>query len=322
MRTALGPRVTTLLVPLLLACQPDAAGPRPSSNVQPRFSFSADGWSAPVNMGPIINSSDADVNSALSPDGLSLYMTSSRPGGLGVTDIWVAHRDCIDCDWQAPVNLGAPFNAEGQDAGPRLSNDGHLLFFQSDRGRGAGIFYIYVARRDNPNDDFGWGAPVLLGPDVNTTDGSQQAADYLQSAEDGRGNFYFNRSTLTTPQPEIYTAAISRDGETLGPATIVPELNVVASNDQHVTIRKDGRELFFSSNRAGGSGGFDIYTSTRRSVHEPWSAPVNVGSLNTASNDMQPSLSADGRTLVFSSNRPGGFGANDLWISTRSPGNN
>jgi len=322
MRTALGPRVTTLLLPLLLACQPDAAGPRPTPNVQPRFSFSADGWSEPVNMGPIINSTAGDVNSTLSPDDLSLYITSSRAGGLGATDIWVAHRDCTDCDWHAPVNLGEPFNAAGQDAGPRLSNDGHLLFFQSDRGRSAGISYIYVARRDNPNDDFGWGAPVLLGPDVNTPDGNQQAAFYLQSAEDGRGNFYFNRSTLATPQPEIYTAAISRDGETLGPATIVPELNVAASNDQHVTMRKDGREIFFSSDRAGGSGGFDIYTSTRRSVHEPWSAPVNLGALNTTSNDMQPSLSADGRTLVFSSNRPGGFGANDLWISTRSPGNN
>ncbi|MFL5483617.1 MAG: hypothetical protein ACJ8AK_15650 [Gemmatimonadaceae bacterium] len=323
MRTALAHRVTTILLSLLLACQPDAAGPRPSANVQANFSFAPDGWSEPVNMGPIINSTGGDVNSALSTDELSLYMTSNRAGGLGATDIWVAHRDCIGCDWQVPVNLGEPFNSAGQDAGPRLSNDGHLLFFQSDRGRNAGISYIYLSRRDNPNDDFGWSTPVLLGPDVNTSDGNQQAAFYLQSAEDGPGNFYFNRSTLATPQPEIYTVAITRDGQTLGPAVLVPELNVAASNDQHVTMRKDGREIFFSSDRAGGSGGFDLYTSTRRSVHEPWSTPVNLGpSMNTTSNDMQPSLSADGRTLIFSSNRLGGYGANDLWISTRSPGNN
>jgi len=323
MRTSFAHRVTAALpLVFLIACRPDSTGPALSPNLPASFSFSSAGWSEPVNMGPIINSTAGDMNSALSPDELSLYMTSSRSGGLGSTDLWVAHRDCVDCDWQAPVNLGAPFNSAGQDAGPRLSNDGHLLFFQSDRGRGTGIFYIYVSRRDNPNDDFAWSTPVLLGPDVNTPDGSQQAAFYLQSAEDGPGNLYFNRSTLATPQPEIYYAAISRDGETLGPAVLVPELNVAASNDQHVTIRKDGREIFFSSDRTGGFGGFDIYTSTRRSVHEPWSDPVGLAPpMNTASNDMQPSLSADGRTLIFSSNRPGGYGANDLWISTRSPGN-
>ncbi|MFL5500855.1 MAG: hypothetical protein ACJ79Q_06430 [Gemmatimonadaceae bacterium] len=322
MRTALTHRVTAVLpLVLLLACQPDSAGPAVSPPALGNFSFSSAGWSAPVNLGPIINSTAGDMNAALSADELSLYITSTRTGGLGMTDIWVAHRDCIDCDWQAPVNLGAPFNTTGQDAGPRLSNDGHLLFFQTDHFRAQGIFDIYVSRRDNPNDDFGWGTPVRLGDDVNAADGSQQAAFYLQSAEDGEGNFYFNRATLATPQPEIYYAPVSRSGETRGPAVIVPELNVVAANDQHVTMRKDGREMFFSSNRAGGSGGFDIYTSTRRSVHEPWSAPVNLGaSINTANGDMQPSLTANGRTLIFTSDRAGGSGGFDLWMSTRSPG--
>jgi len=55
-------------------------------------------------------------------------------------------------------------------------------------------------------------------------------------------------------------------------------------------------------------------------VHEPWSSPVNLGApLNTAFLDAQPTLSNDGRTLIFASNRPGGFGGNDLWISTRTP---
>ncbi|MFL5549115.1 MAG: hypothetical protein ACJ77Q_01350, partial [Gemmatimonadaceae bacterium] len=90
---------------------------------------------------------------------------------------------------------------------------------------------------------------------------------------------------------------------------------------------KDGRELFFSSNRSGTGitnlGGFDIWTSTRRSANERWSAPINVGAaLNTAVNDMQPSLSSDGRTIVFASNRADGSGGLDLWISTRTPSGN
>jgi Tol biopolymer transport system component len=322
MRTAHFHRVVAALsLPLLVACQADSAGPALSPDVKPAFSISSAEWSAPVNMGTTINSAAGEMNAALSPDELSVYFTSDRAGGLGFTDIWVARRDCADCAWQTPQNLGAPFNSAGQDAGPRLSNDGHLLFFQTDRFRAPGIFDIYVARRNNTNDDFGWGVPVALGPDVNSPDGSQQAAFYLQSAEEGKGNFYFNRATLATPQPEIYYAAISQDGETRGPAVIVPELNVVTANDQHVTISKNGKEIFFSSNRVGGLGGFDLWTSTSRNVNEPWSAPVDLGApMNTVATDQQPSLSANGRTLIFASNRTGGAGGNDLWMATRSPG--
>ena len=301
---------------LLLACREDSVAPRLAADLQPSFSLSSDGWSAPVNLGTTINTTAGEMNATFSPDELSLYFTSDRPGGLGSTDIWVARRDCVSCPWHAPVNAGAPINSTGQDAGPRFSNDGHLLFFQSDR---TGLGDIYVTRRNNTNDDFAWGPPVLVGGDVNTATGVENGADYLQSAEDGGGNLYFNRAVPGIP-PEFYYAPISRDGETRGPAVYVSELNVVTATDQHATIRKDGRELFFSSNRTGGLGGFDLWTSTRRNVHEPWSAPVDlVAPMNTTVTDQQPTLSANGRTLLFASNRTGGSGGNDLWISTRSP---
>jgi hypothetical protein len=297
-----------------VACGPDSAAPRFASDLQPSFSLSSAEWSTPVPVGAPVNSAAAEMNSTLSPDELSLYFTSDRPGTVGPTDIWISHRECVTCPWQTPVLAGPPVNSAGQDAGPRFSIDGHLLFFQSDR---TGLGDIYVTRRNNPNDDFAWGDPVLLGGDVNTATGNEQAADYLQTAEDGSSNFYFNRMVGTVP-PDIYYASVSRDGETRGPAVYVAELNSTA-NDQHVTIRKDGRELFFSSNRTGGMGSFDIYRSTRRSAHEPWSAPVGVAALNTVANDQQPSLSADSRTVIFTSSRTGGLGGNDLWISTRSP---
>ena len=309
------PKLTAVLpLVLLVACGPDSAAPRLAADFQPSFSLSSADWSTPRNVGAPVNSTAAEMNSTLSPDELSLYFTSDRPGTNGLTDIWISHRECVTCPWQTPVNAGAPLNSAGQDAGPRFSIDGHLLFFQSDR-TGAGD--IYVTRRSNPNDDFAWGEPVLLGGDVNTATGNEQAADYLQTAEDGSGNFYFNRMVGTVP-PDIYYASVSRDGETRGPAVYVSELNSTA-NDQHVTIRKDGKELFFSSNRTGSLGSFDIYRSTRRSAHEPWSAPVGVVALNTVANDQQPSLSADGRTVIFTSSRAGTLGGNDLWISTRSP---
>ena len=323
MTTAL--RSLTLLVPItiLLACrtEPDRLPSGLSASdrlpIGPSLSsFANSEWSAPVNVGAPVNSSAGEMNAALSPDELSLYITSNRAGGLGGTDIWVSQRDCDTCPWQTPVNLGAPVNSAGADAGPRLSIDGHLLFFQSDRPGGQGSLDIYVSRRNNPKDDLSWGNPVSLGTGVNTA-GAEQAADYLQSAEDGAGNLYFNRGLGNAT--DLYDVAVTRDGETRGPAVLVSELSDPTALDQHASVRKDGREVFLASLRVGGLGGFDLWTSTRASVHEPWSAPVNLGSpLSTASNDMQPSLSSDGRTLLFTSDRLGGLGGNDLWISTRT----
>lgn len=113
--------------------------------------------------------------------------------------------------------------------------------------------------------------------------------------------------------------SITRDGETRGPAILIPELSDPVATDQGATLRTDGREIFFFSTRAGGLGGADLWTSTRRSVHDSWSTPVNPGAaLNSSAAEQQPSLSSDGRTLVFASSRAGGFGGTDIWISTRT----
>lgn len=304
---------------LPLSCAPDSGARLVGPGVQAQYFVNSE-WSAPVNVGAPVNSAANEQNATLSPDELSLYFTSNRAGGLGATDLWVSQRDCDDCPWGTPVNLGTPVNGPGGDAGPRLSVDGHLLFFQSDRPGGHGSNDIYVSRRDNPKDDFGWGDPVNLGTDVNTAS-SEAGPDYLQSAEDGAANLYFVRNpTMGTFNGDFYYAAITRDGETRGPAVLVSELSDPSGGPGHPSVRTDGREIFFQAARAGGLGGLDLWTSARRSVHEPWSSPVNLGApLNTTFVDTQPTISNDGRTLLFVSNRPGGLGGNDLWISTRTP---
>jgi hypothetical protein len=285
------------------------------------MSFANSEWSTPVNLGPVVNSSANEQNGTLARDGLSLYISSNRAGTSGPLDIWVSQRACTDadptCAWQAPVNLGVPINSSGADFAPNLSGDGHLLFFASNRGGGATD--IYVSHRTDPNDDFGWEDPVPLGAGVNTSV-QEQAPMYLQSAEDGTANLYFNRGVLALNQADIYVASVSRDGETLGPAQLVAELSDPSANDAAITIRADGREAMFWSNRVGGLGQTDLWVSTRQSIHDPWSPPVDAGApLNSEFADMTPSFSWDGRTLIFSSNRlPGGQGGNDLYMSTRT----
>ena len=306
----------------LAACHdPSEPGGRAGSPLVPgpgaARSFANSEWSEPVNIGAPVNSAANESNAAFSPDELAIYFTSNRPGTLGLTDIWVAERECLDCPWQTPVNL-ASLNTPFSEAGPRLSIDGHLLFFQSDKPGGQGSFDIYVSRRGNPHDNFSWSEPTALGPGVNTA-AVEQAAVYLPSAEEGHGNLYFNRGAALA-QGDIYYAAVTRAGETRGDAVFVPELTDPVGFDQHVALRKDAREVFIASTRLGGFGGFDIWTSTRQNTNDPWSPIQNAGPpLSTTFNDMQPSLSSDSRMMLFTSNRPGGQGANDLWVSRRTP---
>lgn len=302
---------------ILVGCSPES---HPAAPKLQAMSFANSEWSDPVNLGAPINSSASEMNPALSPDELSLYFVSTRGGGQGAADIWVSRRASLDSPWGDPVNLGPNINGPGIDASPVVSLDGHLLFFSSDRAGGRGQNDIYVARRTDKSDDLGWGPAVNLGPDVNTA-GFEAGEFYLQSSEAGPANLYFSHGPNSVAL-DIYVAPVNADGETLGPAVPVTELNDPnpAVTDAHPSVRVDGREIYFYSNRSGGLGASDLFRSTRRSVHEPWSAPENLGPpLSTAANDIQPTLSYSGRTLVFASNRPGGLGGTDIWMSTRTP---
>jgi Tol biopolymer transport system component len=265
-------------------------------------------WSVPVNLGPVVNSPFAENLPEMSRDGLSLYFTSNRPGGSGLGDIWVAQRASVDDPWGTPVNLGPTVNSSVPDLAPALSPDGHYLFFTSSRPGGFGLNDIWVSWRANVKDDFAWEAPVNAGPPVN-------GPQFEAGPAFRRPEFYFTRGPGGTAF-DIYVSSII--GNTFEEPRVVVELNSSA-NDLRPTLRFDRREIFLSSNRPGGLGLDDIWGSTRQSAADPWGVPVNLGAvINSAFDDNQPGLSEDGRTLFFTSNRPGGSGGLDLYVSTRS----
>ena len=219
-------------------------------------------------------------------------------------------------EWSEPVNLGAPINSSANEMNPALSPDELSLYFVSTRAGGLGGGDIWVSRRASLESP--WGEPVNLGPNVNGPgiDGSPVVS------LDGHLLFFTSDRAGGQGSNDIYVASIKTDGETQGPAVPVAELNDPdpAITDAHPSLRVDGREVYFYSNRPGSLGASDIWRSTRRSVHEPWSTPENVGApLSTAANEIQPTLSYSGRTLVFASTRGGGLGSSDIWMSTRTP---
>ncbi|MEZ5070397.1 MAG: OmpA family protein [Bacteroidales bacterium] len=98
-----------------------------------------------------------------------------------------------------------------------------------------------------------------------------------------------------------------------------PPLNTLDNEGAH-SMTADGKYLYFTAcNRRDGKGQCDIYLS--RLVNGRWSAPVNLGSpVNSGNSEKHPTVSADGRILYFASDRPGGKGGYDLWMSVKQEG--
>jgi hypothetical protein len=289
-------------------------------------------WGTPINVETIPGTSSAfntpftDGCPYQSPDGLSFFMASNRDGFQGTTrnlDIWVSHRANRHAPWGAPENLGAPVNSEVDDFCPTPTVGGGLFFVSArvipEACGGPDIYFTHQRRS-------GWADPVNLGCNVNSAAGeaspslvvsglkpvlyfsSSRAGGFSSDAPDTDSDIYMSRLTLGGFQP----------------AELVPGVNTSAE-DTRPNVRHDGLEMVFDSTRPGTLGGPDIYTTTRSSVYRSWSEPVNLGpTINTASSETRASLSWDGRTLVFGSNRPGGELApdgvtvsNDIYITTR-----
>lgn len=265
-----------------------------------------------------IPGSSSEVNTAfldgcpiLSRNGLQLYMASNRPNGLGNLDIWVAERASAEGAFGTPVNMGAPINSEFNDFCPSPLRDGHGFMFVSNRPGGCGGADIYITRFHPVN---GWEEPINLGCEVNSS--ADEAGPVLSFAEPGSPTLYFSSFRAGGPGgSNLYMSQMAGDWE-FGPAELVPNVNS-DFDDIQPSVRRDGRELVFASNRPG-SLGFDIWSASRQSITDSWATPINLGSnINSVGNETRPSLSWDGRTLLFGTTRPGVEGVSDIYYSTR-----
>ena len=302
-------------------------------------------WSAPVNLGPTVNTASDDMHPTLSKDGLSLIFSSTRPGGAGGIDLWVSQRDSLDSPWQKPENL-AMLNSSFDDHAPSLTTDGHWLFFYSTRPGGCntgGRTELWAAHRQQKRDDFGWEPPFNLGCTLNIPGADDAAPTFWEDDATGTLYLYFSRN-LTPANAnglDIYVSTCTADLDSCnrqqlwGPGAFVAELNSPLRDTRTAISRRDGLEIIVTSNRAGTVGGLDLWVSRRASAQDFWSIPLNINmenmdkcgqsgmapgscpAVNTTANDGAAALSWDGQTMIFYSNRPSGYGGNDLYMSTR-----
>lgn len=103
------------------------------------------GWSAPVNLGNAINTPFTERSPFLHPDGKTLYFSSDGHYGLGGLDVFKSVRtnENVWTEWSEPVNLGKDINTSGYDIAYKISTDGKLAYFSSDRPGGFGGYDLY-----------------------------------------------------------------------------------------------------------------------------------------------------------------------------------
>jgi len=267
----------------------------------------------PTNLGPTVNSSAWDSVPDISADGLSLYFGSDRSGGSGSYDLWIATRATIADDWGAPVNLGPTVNSSAWELDPSLSSDGLSLYFMSTRPGGSGGRDTWVTTRATKDGD--WTTPVNLGPTVNWSY-DDCCADI---SADGLSLFFWSGRPGGSGGQDLWVTTRATVSD---PWDITVNLGPTVNSsawDGGPSISSDGLSLFFFSERPGGSGGKDLWVTTRTSVSDLWDTPVNLGPTVNSSSDEIPDISCDGSTLYFSSYRIGGIGDADLWQVSISP---
>jgi hypothetical protein len=241
----------------------------------------------------------------MTPDERTGFFWSTRPGGPGTANLYVATRPGRDAAFKM-VTLLSSIDVAGSQYDPSVTADALTLAFGSNRASSDGTFDLFLATRATTGDDFSGTAPIS---DLNTSSDDQQPF----VLPDGSGIYF---SSNRTGDSDIYRAR-AKAGGGFGAPSAVPELNTAGVADEHPAVSADDLTIFFSSTRPGGLGNIDVWMATRATPTAPFGTPTNVGAVNSPSKDIPDWLSPDGCRLYLHSDLNGG--SPHEYVATRSP---
>ena len=225
-----------------------------------------------VNLGGASQGADASGVDASTEDG------GSVPGSFGSPRLLSELEDLID-----PTS---------QNDDPSFTEDRLELYFESNRAGGAGSTDLYVSTRTSTAEP--WGSPRAL-VELNTP--TRDSGPGI--SPDGLTLWFASARPGGQGEQDIWVTSRPSRSSNWDTPVLVAELNS-PEGDQLPSVSDDGLTIHFSSARAGGAGGFDIYVARRTDVRSAWSAPQPLTELNTEFDDTRPLLRSDGLELYFS----------------------
>ncbi len=264
-----------------------------------------------VTISPLsnLNSPFDDFGATMPLDTTYLYFTTGRDGRQRVVQSrWTGSG------WGSPTP--APAIDNGKDNGlPCITPDGNTLYLAGDEyGFGdCDLYRVEVGLRGAvPTEQMPWTIPSNLGSNVNTL--------YWDShpcvAADGSILYFSSDRAGGYGGRDIWYSRRRRDGSWDKPINAGEPINT-PFDEISPWITPDNQSLLFSSNGHPGLGGFDVFVMTQTSGTRVVS---NLGRpINSSSDDICCSMSADGKRVFLSSNRDGGPGGYDLYQITPSP---
>jgi len=269
------------------------------------------------NLGTSVNTEFDEVHPVQSPTNQNkYYFSSNRSGSNGGLRNKAGYKDEIygsyfsdmyaveqsNGNWTAVSAFHPILNGPQNDVIQGFNPDGSVLYFLKTRDNKAGQIYADTFSIDKDPQAF----PNLF---VSPMIGELGDKDL----------FVFNSNTILFSSKREggyggYDLYVSQrnDGQWSNPKNLGPEINS-PYDETAVFLAKSGIKLFFSSDRIDGFGGNDIYSVEYNAQSRTWNKAINVGvPINSPSNDDYFSLSSDGMTAVFSSDRVGSLGGMDI----------
>jgi len=271
------------------------------------YFFSSGRTNHPADITPVligngvISTEDDEFGATFSPDGNICYFTKKSPSTLQSNVYVICYSQRQNGKWTEPRI--APFSGKYKDLNPRFSPDGSKLFFISNRTdsiKKTPDTDIWMVKKNGE----GWTEPENLGPIINTSGyelGCSLASD---------GTLYFS-TTGNTGNVDLFRSKWI-DGKYQKPEGLGELINTVYSESDPFVASDQSYILFTSEGRPdatpsgeGASANYqrsDIYISFYKDGK--WSAPKNVGRpVNSPAEESGPSVSADGKTFYFTSEK-------------------
>ncbi len=208
-----------------------------------------DFWQRPVPLTGNVNTATNEGSPSFTADGQTLfYAASDRDDSRGKSDIYRAVLEGME--WRAGENLGVPVNSDAWDSHPSVSADGKVLYFVSDRDGGLGGLDIWMTYKDEQGY---WRVPVNLGAPVNTA--KDEVSPFI--ASDGATLYFASDGHPGLGGTDMFISR--RIGDAWSTPTNVGRPLNSENNDEFFALAAEGRTVYFSSKRASGFGGYDIY---------------------------------------------------------------